>query len=202
MCVYRLRNWKIPFLVLAVLIIFQSKSHAQWDDSKTRYLSRSKLWSTYRMTGQQGQQAYPGPATNDQAGLSYPGSSIRTGEYVEYWNASIIDQSTGGAGAKSPNSARNVNSHGEGTYIMAKAGDKKFVSYSGPRTVSTDVVKVGYDPVYGPEADLGVDDAKSSYWPGAPQIDHEEPVEIHNYQYHCSYVAATGDTLSPVRGNS
>ena len=132
MCVYRLRNWNLPFLVLALVIIFQSKSNAQWDDSKTRYLTRSKLWSTYRMTGQQGQQAYPGPAANDQAGLSYPGSSIRTGEYVEYWNASIIDQSTGGAGAgaKSSNSARNVNSHGEGTYIMAKAGDIKFTSYT------------------------------------------------------------------------
>ncbi|MBN1350320.1 hypothetical protein JXJ21_12975 [candidate division KSB1 bacterium] len=183
------------FLCATVVVLsFCIDAFPQWDDSTPRYLTRSKLWTTYRMTGQQGQQAYPGPAANDQAGLSYPGSSIRTGEYVEYWNASIIDESTGGAGAgaKASNSARNVNSHGEGTYILARAGNQTFISYSGPRSVSPDVVKVGYDPSLGPEADLGVDDAKSTYWPGAPPLDSEEPAEIHNYQFH-KYIGRDND---------
>jgi len=173
------------FLILLIMSL-HFNSFAQFDDSKSRFLTRSKLWSTYRMTGQQGQQAYPGPGANDLAGLNYPGSSIRCGEYIAYWNASVVDVSSGGAGfgAKASNSARNVNSHGEGTYILAKAGDRKFISYSGPRSVSIDVVKVGYDAATGPEYDLGVDDAKSTYWPGAPLTGSDEPVEIHNYQYH------------------
>ena len=174
-------------IVFIGIISFASYAMAQFDSSKPRFLTRSKLWSTYRMTGLQGQQADPGPGANDLAGLSYPGSSIRSGEYVEYWNASIINQSTGGAGAgsQSPNSARNVNSHGEGTFILAQANGENFISYSGPRDVSPDVVKVGYNAAVGPEADLGVDDAKSTYWPGAPPpVDiTDEPVEIHNYQY-------------------
>jgi len=176
---------RVARMLFVGVIMFYSFAQAQFDSSKPRFLTRSKLWSTYRMTGLQGQQAYGGPGANDLAGLNYPGSSIRSGEYVEYWNASIIDQSTGGAGAgaKSPNSARNVNSHGEGTFILAKANGKNFISYSGPRNVSSDVVKVGYDASSGPEADLGIDDGKSTYWPGAPPFDVDEPVEIHNYQY-------------------
>ena len=158
----------------------------QWDSSKPRFLTRSKLWSTFRMTGIQGQQAIDASASEDFAGLSYPGSSIRAGEYVEYWNATLIDQSTGGggAGAKSTCTSRNEHSHGEGAYILVKANGQKLISYSGPRSISPDVVKVGYNAAEGPEADLGVDDAKSTYWPGAPPTDSEEPVEIHNYQYH------------------
>lgn len=168
-----------------VTFLIALRAQAQFDSSKPRFLTRSKLWTTYRMTGLQGQQADAGPGANDLAGLSYPGSSIRSGEYVEYWNASIVDQSTGGAGAgaKAPNSARNVNSHGEGTFVLAQQGNRKFVSYSGPRTVSPDVVIVGYNAADGPAADLGVDDAKSTYWPGAQPFDPEEPIEIHNYQY-------------------
>lgn len=172
------------FLVISMLLPYSSVV-AQWDASITRYLTRSKLWATYRMTGLQGQQAIGTNQSNDQAGLSYPGSSVRTGEFIAYWNAPIINQSSGGggAGAMAPNSARYENSHGEGTFLLAKANGKKYISYSGPRSVSPDVVTVGYDPSIGPEADLGIDDAKSTYWPGASHFDPEEPAEIHNYQY-------------------
>jgi len=184
-------DFKIYLLVFSILFIvcFAEVTYAQWasawDASVTRYLTRSKMWNTFRMTGLQGQQAIPGSQPNDQADMSYPGSSVRAGEFIQYWNASIVNKSSGGggAGAMSPNAARNVNSHGEGTYVIAIANGKKFISYSGPRTVSNDVVKVGYDASQGPEADLGVDDGKSTYWPGAPPYDPEEPVEIHNYQY-------------------
>ncbi len=178
---------KRTFFIVFVLILFLApvQGFSQFDDSVPRFLTRSKMWSTYRMTGQQGQQAYPGPGANDLAGLSYPGSSIRSGEYVAYWNASIVNKSTGGAGAgaMSPNAARNVNSHGEGTYLLAKANGQTFVSYSGPRSVAPDVVKMGYDAATGPEADLGIDDAKSTYWPGASLPESDEPIEIHNYRF-------------------
>jgi len=175
---------KLLFLFLTAMI-FYVNAYAQWDASTPRYLTRSKLWATYRMTGLQGQQGIPGSGPNDQGGLSYPGSSIRAGEYIAYWNASLVGQVAGGAGAgaMAPNAARGENSHGEGTYLLAKANGIKFISYSGPRSVSPDVVKVGYDPQSGPETDLGVDNAKSTYWPGAPPFDPEEPTEIHNYQY-------------------
>ena len=182
-------KWRTCLIIIVFAIIVMSSAkniYAQWDSSTPRFLTRSKLWTTYRMTGQQGQQAYSDACANDQAGLSYPGSSIRLGEYDAYWNASIIDQSSGGggAGSKAPNAARNENSHGEGTYLLAKAGDRKFISYSGPRSISADVVKMTYDASMGPEADLGIDDSKSTYWPGAPPLDTDEPIEIHNYQYH------------------
>jgi hypothetical protein len=173
------------FYIIIILMATSFQAFAQWDASIPRYLTRSKLWATYRMTGLQGQQALGESQTNDQAGLSYPGSSIRTGEFIAYWNAPIINQSSGGggAGAMAPNASRYENSHGEGTFIIAKAGEKKFISYSGPRSVSPDVIKIGYDASSSPEADLGIDDQKSTYWPGAPPYDPEEPVEIHNYQY-------------------
>ena len=172
------------FSLLTAMILYVN-AYTQWDASTPRYLTRSKLWTTYRMTGLQGQQAFSSAGANDQAGLSYPGSSIRIGEYIVYWNAALVGEVTGGAGAgaMSPNAARYENSHGEGTFLLAKANGEKFISYSGPRTVSPDVVIVGYDPWSGPEADLGVDDAKSTYWPGGPPFDPEEPIEIHNYQY-------------------
>ena len=171
--------------IAIILMIYTLPAFTQWDATIPRYLTRSKLWSTLRMSGLQGQQGIPGSQPNDQADLSYPGSSVRTGEFIAYWNASIVNQSSGGggAGAMSPNAARNVNSHGEGTFIIGKANGKKLISYSGPRTTSTDVTPVPYDAASGPEADLGIDDAKSTYWPGAPPGDPEEPVEIHNYQY-------------------
>ena len=186
MVVCKRSYWKLPILIVFIIMSFGSPAQAQWDNSIPRFLTRSKLWATYRMTGLQGQQGIGESSANDLAGLSYPGSSIRTGEFIEYWNASIVNQSSGGggAGAMAPNAARNENSHGEGTYILAKAGDLKFVSYSGPRDISPDVVKMGYDPATGPEADLGIDDNKSTYWPGATIEDPDEPVEIHNYQYH------------------
>ena len=185
MVILKHKNIRPSFAIVFLMGLFYINAYGQWDASVTRYLTRSKLWATYRMTGLQGQQAVASSQANDQAGLSYPGSSIRTGEFIAYWNASIINQSSGGggAGAMSPNAARNENSHGEGTFIVAKANGKKFISYSGPRSISPDVVKVGYDASTGPEADLGVDDGKSTYWPGAPPYDREEPVEIHNYQY-------------------
>ena len=188
------KKYKLHVIIFLIVIFLCLETQAQWDSSPTRYLTRSKVWTTYRMTGLQGQQAEPGQVANDQAGLSYPGSSIRIGEYIQYWNATIVDQATGGAGAgaMSPNAARNENSHGEGTYLVVMAGDRKFISYSGPRSVSIDVVKVDYDPSSGPEADLGVDDSKSTYWPGAPPLDPDEPVEIHNYQFH-KYIGRDND---------
>ena len=182
-------HWLRLNILSPIMILILSLSYiatAQWDSSQPRFLTRAKMWSTYRMTGLQGQQAFDASSAEDYAGLSYPGNSIRGGEYIEYWNAPIIDQSTGGggAGAKSTCTSRNENSHGEGTYVLAKVGDHKFISYSGPRSVSPDVVKVGYDPALEPEADLGVDDSKSTYWPGAFPVDTEEPIEIHNYEYH------------------
>lgn len=180
-----LRKEQFSAFAVLLLLMTTAPTYSQWDASTPRYLTRSKLWATFRMSGLQGQQALPQSQTNDQAGLSYPGSSIRTGEFIAYWNASIINQSTGGggAGAMSPNAARNENSHGEGTYIVAKAGDQKLVSYSGPRSLSPDIIKVGYNAAKEIESDLGVDDAKSTYWPGAPPFDPEEPIEIHNYRY-------------------
>ena len=42
-----------------------------------------------------------------------------------------------------------------------------------------------YEAAMGPEYDLGVDDGKSTYWPGSPLPDPpESPIEIHNYAYH------------------
>jgi len=180
------KRYRLFLLATSFIMCLTSNSFAQWDSSKPRFLTRSKLWSTFRMTGQQGQQGFDASSSEDYAGLAYPGSSIRGGEYIEYWNANIIDQSTGGAGAgaKSTCTSRNENSHGEGTYILVKANGQKFISYSGPRSVSPDVVKVGYNAAEGPEADLGINNAKSTYWPGAPLTGSDEPVEIHNYQYH------------------
>ena len=74
------------FLFLTAMILYVN-AYAQWDASTPRYLTRSKLWATYRMTGLQGQQGLGTSGANDQAGLSYPGSSIRAGEYIAYWNA-------------------------------------------------------------------------------------------------------------------
>ncbi len=178
-------NIKIFFYVI-ILLICISPLQAQWDDSEIRHLTRSKLWSSFRMSGLQGPQAQDTSAANDEAGLSYPGSSIRRGEYERYWNADIYNF-PGGAlgGVASPNAARNVNSHGEGTFILAKTGSTKHISYSGPRTTSTDVVAMVYDAAMGPEFDLGIDDGKSTYWPGAPLPDPpQSPIEIHNYAYH------------------
>ncbi|MBN1350321.1 hypothetical protein JXJ21_12980 [candidate division KSB1 bacterium] len=176
---------RYPFIGLLLICCF-TNAISQWDSSKPRFLTRAKLWSTFRMTGLQGQQAYDASSSEDFAGLSYPGSSIRGGEYVEFWNAPIIDASTGGggAGAKSTCTSRNENSHGEGTFILVKADAQKLISYSGPRSISPDVVKVAYDASANPESDLGIDDGKSTYWHGAPPTGSDEPVEIHNYQYH------------------
>ncbi|NOY59213.1 MAG: hypothetical protein GXO75_09805, partial [Calditrichaeota bacterium] len=103
----------LALIIILLTLAFALSAYSQWDASVPRYLTRSKLWATYRMTGQQGQQGVPTSQANDQAGLSYPGSSIRTGEFISYWNASIINQSSGGggAGAMAPNAARNENSH-------------------------------------------------------------------------------------------
>ncbi|MBN1350318.1 hypothetical protein JXJ21_12965 [candidate division KSB1 bacterium] len=192
-------SWKIAggcILSSLCILCFSFDAIAQWDSSTPRYLTRSKLWATYRSTGLQGGQGQASSSSNDQACLGYPGSSIRAGEFTAYWNAAIINQSSGGggAGAQSPNAARNENSHGEGTYILALADNTKFISYSGPRTISPDVVKMLYDAGAGPEADLGIDDAKSTYWPGAPfpPDPPDSPIEIHNYQYH-QYIGRDDD---------
>ena len=170
---------------MLILLFFYSNTHAQWDDSTPRYLTRSKLWTTYRMTGQQGQQADPSADANSQAGLSYPWSSVCAGEYIVFWNKPLLSHLGNVFGARSPNASRNENSHGEGTYILAKAKNRKFISYSGPRNVSPDVIKIGYNTLFEAEADLGVNDDKSNYWPGAPRPEiNDEPIEIHNYQYH------------------
>ncbi|GEM_PF-167856 len=187
-------QWVLKLSLLLYLGIFFSLQ-AQWDPAKIRHLTRSKMWTSIRTSGLQGQQGQPSSQANDEAGLSYPGSSIRAGEFITFWNASIVNQSTGGggAGAMSPNAARMVNSHGEGTYVMGMAGDEKFVSYSGPRTTSTDVIPMFYDASVSDEADLGIDDAKSTYWPGAPiQNFIDEPTEIHNYRYH-DYIGRDND---------
>ena len=84
MSVFRLKNWTCFAVICIITGFFYADSSAQWDASPTRYLTRSKLWATYRMTGLQGQQAIGSSQTNDQAGLSYPGSSIRAGEFVEF----------------------------------------------------------------------------------------------------------------------
>jgi len=195
MVVYKWKKYELLIFITLFMLNFCLDGYAQWDPAKIRHTTRSKIWTSIRTSGLQGQQAQASSQANDEAGLNYPGSSIRTGEFIEYWNAPIVDPTTGGggAGAKSPNAARNVNSHGEGTYILANANDIKYVSYSGPRTTSSDVVPMTYDASSGPEADLGVDDSKSTYWPGAPLADFaDEPVEIHNYQYH-KYIGRDDD---------
>ncbi len=145
-------------------------------NSEIRHLTRSKLWSSFRMSGLQGPQAQDTSAANDEAGLSYPGNGIRRGEYLGYWYGWDFPDVVGGGGAGrvDPNATRNMNSHGEGTFILAKTGSTKRISYSGPRTTSTDVVTMVYDAAMAPEFDLGVDDGKSTYWPGAPLPDPPE----------------------------
>jgi hypothetical protein len=176
---------KLVILFFALLFL-TANAFAQWDESTPRYLTRSKLWTTLRMTGLQGQQADPSGEANNQAGLSYPGSSVRTGEYIYFWNKALYNFNGGNiSGVMAPNAARNENSHGEGTFLLTQANGRKYISYSGPRSISPDVVKMDYNAAQGPEADLGIDDDKSNYWPGAPPPETEdEPIEIHNYRYH------------------
>lgn len=172
---YKLKHiGRLGILALAGLI-FASTIYAQQPELQ-RHLTRGKLWATFRNTGTQGLR--DDSRLGADAGLMYPGWGIGERDFTEYW---IIGQD---------NDHRYHTSQAEGFWIFSKDGGVSAVSSSNPRYNSDDIAEATYDPASGPERDLGIETRSpltgnntANYWPGAPALGTDEPIEIHNYDY-------------------
>lgn len=160
--------------VLSVLV-FASEIYAQQPELQ-RHLTRGKLWATFRNTGTQGLR--DDSRLGADAGLMYPGWGIGERDFREYW---IIGQD---------NDHRYHTSQGEGFWVFTREGGSYNVSISNPRYNTDDIFEMIYDAASGPERDLGVEtrspltgNTTANYWPGAPALVADEPIEIHNYDY-------------------
>ena len=141
-----------------------------------RHITRSKLWATFRNTGTQGLR--DDSRLGADAGLMYPGWGIGERDFTEQW---IIGQD---------NDHRYHTSQGEGFWVFTRDGGTPNVSTSNPRYNTDDIFEMIYDAASGPEADLGIETVSpltgnntANYWPGAPALVADEPIEIHNYDF-------------------
>jgi len=130
--------------------------------------------------------------------MTYPGSMyalyalLGTSEFVEYWGDKTFQSS--------PQKAEPAyHSAGEGILVLTNVGGEKYVSVTGPREPTSDVVPMIYDIQNQKEAtwgfqttvpDRGVSPGRSTsnWWSGAsPQVidpSKAQPYEIHNFDYH------------------
>ena len=165
----------IGWMGVLCVLVFASEICAQQPELQ-RHLTRGKLWATFRNTGTQGLR--DDSRLGADAGLMYPGWGIGERDFTEYW---IIGQDA---------DHRYHTSQGEGFWVFTREGGSYNVSTSNPRYNTDDIFEMIYDAAAGPERDLGVEtrspltgNTTANYWPGAPALVADEPIEIHNYDY-------------------
>ena len=155
-----------------------------------RFLTRGKLWTTYRSNGLMGGGNRSHYSNHDQVGLEYPGNAARAmNDFMEYWldveaylngDPNLIDVSR---------VTNSQNSKGSGVWVLSVADGDTLVSHSGPRGVTKDIKNKRYpitDPS-SPEYTLGdtsgFNRTRSNYSYYHTDFSGNEPVEIHNYAY-------------------
>ncbi len=155
-----------------------------------RFLTRGKLWTTYRSNGLQGGGNRAHYSNHDQVGLEYPGNAARAmNDFMEYWldveaylngDPNLIDV----ARVTNPQ-----NSKGSGIWVLAVADGDTMVSHSGPRGVTDDINDERY-PITSPNVPehtlgdtSGYNMSRSNYSYYHTDFSGNEPIEIHNYTH-------------------
>ena len=174
------------FLALASIMVGQDMVSSY----QPRFLTRGKLWTTYRSNGLMGGGNRAHYSNNDQVGLEYPGNAARAmNDFMEYWldveaylngDPNLIDVSR---------VTNSQNSKGSGVWILTVADGDTMVSHSGPRGV-TDDIDDGRYPITSPDVPehflgdtTGPNMQQSNYSYYHTNISGSEAVEIHNYRY-------------------
>ena len=162
-----------------------------------RHMTRAQVWLSFTNSGTQTGH-YRATPSRVMMRMTYPGclyglyALLGTQEFVEYW---------GDKGFLSGNQKAEATMHstGEGLLVLTNVGGEKWVSVTGPRKPTDDVIPMIYDIENSPEADWGIRTVvpqrgvkvgmdTANWWPGAASQAGADPAtaspyEIHNYDY-------------------
>jgi hypothetical protein len=187
-------NWRLCLLLL--LIGVQSVPAAEVVYGTARHTTRAQVWTSFTSAGTQGMH-YDVSATRIMMRMNYPGgvNAMQIGmtppEFIDYWGEKswpVYSQKT----------ESHSNSAGEGVLVLTNVDGEKWVSATGPRKPTEDVIPLIYDIKNMPEADWGLEsrvptrgvrvgDLMVNYYKGAPALTGDpvstSPYEIHNYGY-------------------
>ena len=189
-------QWLSGLMVLCLISIGTIDSQAQVVYSASRHMTRSQVWLSFTNSGTSSMH-YQVTPSRVMMRMSYPGdlyslyALLGTEEFVEYWG----DKAWGSSQQKA---FTNMHSAGEGVLVLTNVGGEKYVSVTGPRTPTEDVIPMNYDIANSKEASWGIQSivpnrgvgpgtVKSNWWQGAtPQSADPanlRPYEIHNFDY-------------------
>ena len=144
--------WLLGLLVLSLVLTGTMQSQAQVVYSAARHMTRSLVWLSFTNSGTSSMH-YQVTASRVMMRMAYPGdlyalyALLGTEEFVEYWG----DKAWGSSQQKA---FANMHSAGEGVLVLTNTGGEKFVSVTGPRPPTEDVIPLNYDIANSSEATL------------------------------------------------